>query len=96
MAILSQRLHRLGDTGYDVLHFETESKIVLRPDGTDMETAFQKLEKRVLELSPKVVSSTPSALNPGTIAIVGDSIYIGDANGVPLQIAGPDLQVEEI
>lgn len=91
MAVLSQRLHRLGDLGYDVIHFETESKLVLRPDGTNMEVAFQNLERKLLETTTKFRDTLPSGITPGTLVVVGSSVYIGDENGVPLHLAGPEL-----
>lgn len=91
MAVLSQRLHRLGDTGYDIIHLETESKLVLRPDGTNMEVAFLNLERNVLNRTTKFLSALPAGITPGTLLVVGSSVYIGNEDGVPLHIAGPEI-----
>lgn len=86
MAILSQRLHRLGVTGYDVIHFETESKLVLRPDNTDLETTLKRLEAAISKGETRFVAEVPTNITPGSIFIVGSKVYIGDANGVPLPL----------
>ena len=40
MATLRRRLHRFNGTSYDVVHFETEAKLVLMNDGTTAEDAI--------------------------------------------------------
>ena len=37
MATLKRRLHRNNGAGYDTVHFETESSLVLRPSGRTVE-----------------------------------------------------------
>ena len=96
MATLSQRLHRLGDNGYDVLHFETESVLVLRPNGANVETALQALEQRVAENAVQFLTSKPASMKPGTFAVVGNSVFLGDENGVPLPLTDPELQTSDI
>ena len=53
MATLKQRLHRMNNSGsYDVVHFETQSDVVLRPDGTTAEDYFTAPTVPVLTSDP--------------------------------------------
>ena len=47
MAIIKQRLLRKTSVGYDTIHLETQSGLVLRPDGTDVETALGALDTAI-------------------------------------------------
>ena len=53
MATLKQRLHRKNSGGtYDVIHLETSSDLVLRPDGTTAEQFFSAPKIPVLTADP--------------------------------------------
>lgn len=50
MADLKQRLHRKNSSGsYDTVHLETSSEVVVRPDGTTVETSLTELKTSVSE-----------------------------------------------
>lgn len=72
MATLKQRLHRKNATGYDVIHFETESSLVLRPSGRTVE---QDLE----DYLPKVQDNdtVPDSLGFGSLLTNQTRPYIG-------------------
>lgn len=72
MATLKQRLHRKNATGYDVIHFETESSLVLRPSGRTVE---QDLE----DYLPKVQDNdtVPDTLGFGSLLTNQTRPYIG-------------------
>ena len=72
MATLKQRLHRKNATGYDVIHFETESSLVLRPSGRTVE---QDLE----DYLPKVQDddTVPDTLKSGQIVTNNNRPYVG-------------------
>ena len=72
MATLKQRLHRKNATGYDVIHFETESSLVLRPSGRTVE---QDLE----DYLPKVQDddTVPDTLKSGQLLTNQNRPYIG-------------------
>ena len=72
MATLKQRLHRKNATGYDVIHFETESSLVLRPSGRTVE---QDLE----DYLPKVQDNdtVPDTLGFGRLSTGPTRPYIG-------------------
>ena len=72
MATLKQRLHRKNATGYDVIHFETESSLVLRPSGRTVE---QDLE----DYLPKVQDNdtVPDSLGFGRLSTGPTRPYIG-------------------
>lgn len=72
MATLKQRLHRKNATGYDVIHFETESSLVLRPSGRTVE---QDLE----DYLPKVQDddTVPDSLGFGRLSTGPSRPYIG-------------------
>ncbi len=97
MATLSQRLHQLGKQGYDVVHFETNSSIVLRPDKTNVETALQTIEQKLQSaVVIQYAEVLPTTLAPGAIVVIKDSVYIGRQDGVPLHITGPELTIPQI
>lgn len=53
MATLKQRLHRKNAEGtYDVIHYETSSDVVKRPDGTTAEDFFTTPKIPVLTADP--------------------------------------------
>ena len=53
MATLKQRLHRKNSSGtYDVVHLETSSDLVKRPDGTTAEQFFTAPKIPVLTADP--------------------------------------------
>lgn len=72
MATLKQRLHRKNATGYDVIHFETDSSLVLRPSGRTVE---QDLE----DYLPKVQDNdtVPDTLGFGSLLTNQTRPYIG-------------------
>ena len=72
MATLKQRLHRKNATGYDVIHFETESSLVLRPSGRTVE---QDLE----DYLPKVQDNdtVPDTLKSGQLLTGQNIAFIG-------------------
>lgn len=48
MATLKQRLHKKNSSGsYDVIHLETSSEVVVRPDGTTVEASLTELKTSV-------------------------------------------------
>lgn len=97
MATLSLRLHQLGKQGYDVVHYETNSSIVLRPDKTDVEATLQAIEQKLQSAAVMQYSEVlPATIAPGTIIVVNDSVYIGRQDGVPLHIAGPELTISQM
>ena len=86
MSVLCQRLHRLNENGtYDIIHLETDSRFVLRPNNGNVEQALVQLENSI---SGMVTVSTekPATLAPGRIMVVGNNVYIGSADSVPLLI----------
>lgn len=92
MATLKQRLHRKNATGYDVIHFETESSLVLRPSGRTVE---QDLE----DYLPKVQDddTVPDTLKSGQSVYNQNRVYVGVNNtveGLILQSDNP-LSYEE-
>lgn len=87
MSVLCQRLHRLNENGtYDILHLETDSRFVLRPNNGNVEQALVQLEN---SLSRMITVSTekPATLAPGHITVVGNDVYVGSADSVPLLIS---------
>ena len=75
MATLKQRLHRKNATGYDVIHFETESSLVLRPSGRTVE---QDLE----DYLPKVQDNdtVPDTLKSGQLLTGRNVTFVGMSN----------------
>lgn len=89
MATLFTRLHRMGASGYDKIYLETSSKVVVRPTGHSVEDDLSTIELKLEKLSASVVTSTvPEQLKAGSVAVVGDDIYIGNASGVPVKVSG--------
>lgn len=87
MAILSQRLHRLGHAGYDIIHLETDSRIVIRPNKETVEETLARLESIIgTMVSVQFMNEVPEQLKPGTMAIVGKNSYIGGVDGAPLSM----------
>lgn len=44
MATLKQRVHRMNESGsYDTIYYETSSEVVIRPDGTTVESAINSI-----------------------------------------------------
>lgn len=84
MAIFRQRLHHLGGAGYDVIHFETSSDIVLRPTGENVEKALTDLES----IAPRCASSIPESMKPGSVVIIGKDVYVGAEDGSPICLTG--------
>ena len=77
MATLFTRLHRMGASGYDKIYLETSSKVVVRPTGHSVEDDLSTIELKLEKLSASVVTSTvPEQLKAGSVAVVGDDIYI--------------------
>lgn len=81
MATLKRRLHRNNGAGYDTVHFETESSLVLRPSG-------RTVEQDLADYLPEVQASdsVPNTLKGGHIKVCKDRIYVGAYNGTVMEV----------
>lgn len=69
MAILKQRLLREGTSGtFDTIHLETESGLVLRPDGTTIEDAITSMSFSPSSFEYKQIG-TNSVVTSGTESV---------------------------
>lgn len=90
MSVLCQRLHRLNENEtYDIIHLETDSRFVLRPNNGNVEQALVQLENSISSMVT-VSTEKPATLTPGHIMVVGSNVYIGSADSVPLLINVPN------
>ena len=91
MATLRYRARKKNDASeYDIIHFETNSEIVMRPNGTTVESAIQGLaEHRDRTDNPHSVTASQVGAVPTGRTIAGHSLandlsrrdlaYLGDA-----------------
>lgn len=70
MAILKRRLNRKSATGFDVMHLETESSIVLRSGATDGATVESSLVKLEANTHPTNMPTAATAAQVGPNATV--------------------------
>ncbi|MCM1295147.1 MAG: pyocin knob domain-containing protein [Muribaculaceae bacterium] len=84
MATIRQRINRKNAAGtYDTIHLETSSDVVLRPDGTTLESTIVQVLEDLANKSGVTYSTTkPKAAgtaSPGTAATVARSDHIHPA-----------------
>ena len=77
MATLKQRLHRYNGSSYDTVHFETDSSLVLRPDGTTVEGSLPEVQAS---------DDAPETLASGKILVGTSKVFIG-INNLPYEVA---------
>lgn len=79
MATLKQRLHKKNSSGtYDVVHLETSSEVVKRPDGTTVEASLVELKTSVSEgkalVAAAVTDKGVTTAADATFALMAENI----------------------
>lgn len=77
MATLKQRLHRWNGSSYDTVHYETDSSVVLRPDGTNVEALLTEVQDN---------DTPPASLTSGKLLVGTSKVFIG-INGNPYEVS---------
>lgn len=67
MAILKQRLLREGSSGtFDTIHLETESGLVIMPDGSNLDQIVEALQTAISNKAAASHTHTPSSIGAAT------------------------------